>query len=217
LRFRLMDRIRKKYNSTPPGMSYHSDAYHRHFEGYSEVSVPRQNGKGSVIERVYTGNYYRQEISKSQQVLIRILYAVLFLCTAYLFISSAIMPLASNTTWYVVLPQAGSIVLLAWIFIALCSYLPSGRDLTIAGYRSSSLSLKKATFAVAISLGLSAIVSLLFVVLIPSNQIMAELLCAARYLLGGVLALAINRIENRLKYAIIPSEHKPPENGAEIN
>jgi hypothetical protein len=216
LRDQIRNSLQKEDKKGKPG-TWHSRAYHRYFEGYSEVSVPRQNGKGTFIERIYTGNYYRQELSKGQRVVIRILYAVLFLGIAYLFISSAIMPLTSNTTWYVVLPQAGSILFMAWVFIALCTYLPSGRALTIEGYRNSSLALKKATFAVAISLGLSAIVSLLFMVFNPSSQIMAELLCAARYLLGGLLALSMNRIENRLKYAITPSEHQPPENGAEIN
>jgi len=196
---------------------WHSKAYHRFFEGYAEVNIPTKNGKGAQIKRIYIGDYYRQELTKSRRVVFRILFAVLFLFITYLFISSAIIPLKSNTTWYVVLPQAGSILFLAWAFIALCSYLPSGRDLTIDGYRSSSLALKKATLGVAIGLGLSAIVTLVFMGLNQSNQMMAELLCAGRYLLGGFLALSINRIENRTKYVIIPSEHRPPENGAEIN
>ena len=135
---------------------WHSKAYHQFFEGYSEVAVPSPNGTGTVIQRIYTGDYYRQDLTKDQRILLRVLYMVLFLCVAYLFVSSAMLPLPSNSTWYVTITQAVSIPFLFWILIVFYSYIPAKRDLTIHEYRSSSLALKKATLGAAISLGVVA-------------------------------------------------------------
>lgn len=193
--------------------TWHSKAYHRFFEGYSEISVPNSNGKGNRIQRIYTGNYYRQDLTKSQRILLRVLYVALFLCVAYLFVSSAILPLASNSTWYVVLPQVISIPFLFWIVISFFSYLPAERDMTINGYRSSSLALQKATLISAVSLGFSACSMLVFMLLNRSDVLSVELICAVKYFVGGLIALSLNRVEKKINYIIIPSQNKPPVDG----
>jgi hypothetical protein len=48
-------------------------------------------------------------LTTGQRILLRGLCVALFLGMAYLFVSSASMPLISNSTWYVVLPQMLSI------------------------------------------------------------------------------------------------------------
>jgi hypothetical protein len=216
LREKIRNSLQKDEKQGKPG-TWHSKAYHRFFEGYSEIIVPRSNGKGSSIQRVYTRNYYQQNLTGAQRLLIRLLYAAVFLCIAYLFGSSATLPLAINTTWYVVLTQVVSLPFICWIVISLFSYLPAGRDLTIYEYRSSSLSLKKATLSAAISLGLVAVSTLIFILLNPSIGVLAELLSALKYLVGGVLALIMNRIESKINYSIIPSKNSPPVEAMEIN
>ena len=191
----------------------HSKAYHRFFEGYSEITVPKPDGKGYRIQRVYTGNYYRQDLTKGQRILLRVLYVALFLGAAYLFVSSAILPLASNSTWYVALPQAVSLPFLFWIVIAFFSYLPAERDMTVAEYRRSSRALQKATLGSAVSLGIAAFATLVFMLLNPSDEPLVELLCAVKYIAGGLLALSMNRVEKRVNYLIIPSQNPPPADG----
>ena len=194
----------------------HSKAYHRFFEGYSEYSVMNANGKGTSIQRIYTGNYYRQDLTRGRRILLRAAYLWLFLGALYLFVSSAIQPLASNSTWFVVLPQAVSIPLLFWMVIAFITYMPAGRDMTIDDYRSSSLALKKASLFSAISLGATALATLIFMALNPSDQPLAELLCAAKFLAGGLFVFSIDQVERRLHYLVIPSPNKPPEDAYEI-
>ena len=191
----------------------HSKAYHRFFEGYSEITVPKPDGKGYRIQRIYTGDYYRQDLTDAQRILLRVLYVALFLGAAYFFVSSAILPLASNSTWYVALPQAVSLPFLFWIVIAFFSYLPAGRDMTVNGYRSSSRALQKATLGSAVSLGAAALATLVFVLLNPSDEPLAELLCAAKYSAGGLLALSMNRLEKRVNYLKIPSQNTLPADG----
>jgi hypothetical protein len=215
LRDQLRNSLKKDATQGKPG-TWHSKAYHRFFEGYSETTVPKPNGKGTRIQRIYTGNYYRQDLTKGQRILLRGLYIVLFLCIAYLFGSSAMLPLASNSTWYVVLAQVVSIPFLFWILIAFSSYLPAERDMTIADYRSSSLSLQKAVLGAAINLGIAALVTLVFMLLNLSNEPLPELLCAVKYLAAGLLALFMNRVEKKINYLIIPSQNKPPTDAMEI-
>jgi hypothetical protein len=215
LRDQLRESLQKGNNHGGRG-TWHSKAYHRFFEEYSEVSVPKPNGKGYTIQRVYTGNYYRQDLTGGRRLLLRGLYVALFLCIAYLFISTAVLPVTSNATWYVVLTQVVSIPFLFWILIAFSSYLPAERDMTIADYRSSSLSLQKATFCSAISLGIAALVTLVFMLLNLSNAPLLELLCAGKYLGCGLLALLMNRVEKKVNYLVIPSPNKPPVDGNEI-
>ncbi len=203
------DENRKK--KKPP-----SKAYHRFFEGYSEITVPKPNGKGYTIQRIYTGDYHRQDLTKSQRIWLRVLYVVLFLGAAYLFVSSAILPLVSNATWYVALSQAISIPLLFWVMIVFYSYLPAKQDLTIHEYRSSSLALQKATFGSAVSLGIAALATLIFVLLNLPDGPLTELICAVKYIAGGLLVYSINLIEKGLNYLIIPSQNIPPPDAMEI-
>jgi hypothetical protein len=197
---------------------WHGKAYHRFFEGYTEISVPTPDGKGSSIQRIYTGNYYRQDLTKSQRILLRLLYVALCLSAGYLFVSSAALPVASNSTWYVVLAQVVCVPFLFWILIVLFSYLPAGLDLTINDYRSSALALQKATLGSAIALGMVALATVVFIFLNRSSEPQLELLCAVKYLAAGLLALSMNLIEKKVNYLIIPSQNKlPGENPEEVS
>lgn len=180
------------------------EAYRRFFEGYSETAVPKPNGRGFIIQRVYTGNHYRQDLAQDKRVLLRILYLAFFVIVVFLFVSSAIMPRPSNSTWYVVLCQVVSIPFLFWILISFSSYLSSPKDLTIHDYRSSSLSLKKATLGATIGLGLTALATLLFILLNPAEDLQIDLVSAAKYLAAGLITFSINWIERKIIYLIIP-------------
>jgi archaellum biogenesis protein FlaJ (TadC family) len=197
--------------------SSHSKAYHRHFEGYSEITVPKRNGKGTRIQRIYTGNYFRQDLSERQRILIRVLYVALFLCIAFLYASSAIQPLTINSTWYVVLPQAASVPFLFWILVAFLSYLPAERDMKIADYRSSSLYLLKAAMGSVICLGITASATLVSIMLNPSDESPRAMLCAGKYIVAGLIALAMYRIERKVSYLTTPNQHLPPDNSFEID
>ena len=216
LKDRLRDSMRENTENRRSGTS-HSKAYHRHFEGYSEITVPKRNGKGTRIQRIYTGNYFRQDLTERQRIFIHVLYVALFLCIAFMYTSSAILPLAINSTWYVVLPQAGSLPFLFWILIAFFSYLPAELDIKIADYRSSSVYLLKATKGSAISLGITALATLVFIILNPSDESLREMLCAGQYIVAGLIALAMHMIERKVRYLTIPNQHLPPDHSFEIN
>lgn len=214
LKDRLRDSMREDENKK--GSASHRKAYHRHFEGYSEIIVPKSNGTGTTIQRIYTGDYFRQDLTARQRILIRVLYVALFLGIAFLYTSSATLPLRINTTWYVVLPQAVSLPFLFWILIAFLSYLPAERDMEIADYRGSSLYLLKASMGSAICLGITALATLVFIILNPSDEFLRDMLCAGEYVVAGLIALAMHRIEKRVSYLTIPNPQSPPDNSFEI-
>jgi archaellum biogenesis protein FlaJ (TadC family) len=195
----------------------YSKAYHRFFEGYSEIAVPTRDERGIRIERIYTGNYYRQDLTNRQHLLIRVLYIALFLCALGLYISSAIQPLLMNNTWYVVLFEAASLFFLSWTFVVFISYIPAKKDMTINDYRSSSLTLKKATLLGAICLGVTALATLIFIIMNPQEEFTKTILCMAEYLLSGLLILGMNQIERRVNYLIISNPQKPTDDSFEIN
>lgn len=195
---------------------WHSKAYHRFFEGYSEFTIPTPDGKGYRIQRIYTGNTYRQDLTRGQRVLLRVLYVVLFMCVVYLFVSSAALPLTSNSTWYVTLPQAVSLPFMFWIGIVFFAYLPAEWDMTIHEYRSSSLALQKATLGAAICLGVTVLAMLIFIMLNPADEPLKVLRCALGFFAGGLITLGMYWIERKINYSTIPSQNRPPEDSIEI-
>jgi len=90
------------------------------------------------------------------------------------------------------------------------SYLPADLDLTINDYRSSFLSLKKATLGTAICLGTTSLATLVFLFLNLSDEPLLELLHAVQYMASGLLALLMYRMEKQVSYLILSSRNKVP-------
>jgi hypothetical protein len=216
LRDRLGDSVRASGDSKRK-QNIPSKAYHKFFEGYSEVRVPRSNGKGTRIKRIYTGEYYRQDLSPRNRVLIRLLYVVFFLCASLLFVSGAIESYDGNSTWYVNLPEAACVFFLFWILMAFIEYLPAAQDMTISEYRSSSLSLLKATMGAAACLGVTAFATLLFLMVNSYNGLTPGILGIVKYISGGLIMVLMYRLEKKLKYQIIPNTNQVPDDGVVID
>lgn len=212
----LGESIRKERREKKRRFSY-SKAYHRYFEGYSERVVAGSDGKTQRIERVYNGDYYRQDLPRKRAVYLRILYVFLLICAAYLFISGAVQPLAINTNKSTVFPQVLSLGFLFWTVITFFHYLPIGRKMTISEFRRSSRYLLLATLGGAISLGLAGVASLLFTLINPSDEIAPILLSSAKFLGAGLLILAMYLIERKVNYMIIPNPHKLSEESYPID
>jgi hypothetical protein len=194
-----------------------SRAYHRFFEGYSEIKVDKPMGKGSKIKRIYTGNFFRQDLSKKKRFLAKAVHAILYLLAVGLFMLNAIFPLKSNTAWYTVLPAAMSILFLFWAAIALFSYIPAKKEMTIAEYRFSSLYLKKAALGSSICLSAAALSTIAFIMLNPCEQILQEIIYGMKYMAAGLLMMAVYRIEEKIQYLEVPSKNTSPENSVEIS
>lgn len=210
MRLRIKERIRKRYNSIPPGMGYHSAAYHRHFEGWSEFEEQKTNGKVR-IRRVYTGAWYRQDLSDRRRILLKLLFSTLFVFAAVLFIFCSTQYVGNNQCWYVAITQAGAIVGLVWMGIGLFNYLTAKKSMTIAEYRSSSGTLRVGSMIVSISFTAAMLMTLLFD-LLQYNEIIfsREVMCAAGYMICAVAVFTVNSIERKIRYTETPSENEVP-------
>ena len=210
MRSRIKERIRKRYNSIPPDMGYHSAAYHRHFESWSEFKGQDTNGKVR-IRRVYTGAWYRQDLSSRHRILLKLLFSTLFVFAAALFIICSAQYVGSNQCWYVAITQAGAIVGLVWMGIGLFNYLTAKKSMTISEHRNSSGTLRVGSMIAAISFVAVMLMTLLFVLLQHKEIVFGrEVMCAAGYLICGVAVFTVNRIERKIRYIETPSGNEAP-------
>jgi uncharacterized membrane protein YidH (DUF202 family) len=191
-------------------MGYHSEAYHRHFEDWSEFEEQKTNGKVR-IRRVYTGAWYRQDLTGRHRILLNLLFSALYVFAAILFIICSAQYIGSNQCWYVAITQAGAIVGLVWMGFGLFNYLTAKKSMTIAEYRNSSGTLRVGSIIAAISFTAAMLMTLLFVLLQHKGIIFGrEVMCAAGYLICGVAVFTVNRIEHKIRYIETPSGNEVP-------
>lgn len=211
----LADSLQKNPETKKRG--FFSKAYHRYFHGYSEIVVPNSHGKGTRIERIYTGDYYRQDLDHRKRICVRVAYVVLFVCSVLLFILGAIYPHPINTTLYVTIPQAISVGFLFWIFVIFYNYLPAPKQMTISEYLRSSRYLLAATIGATFALLTLALASTIFIFLNPFEERLRLLLCILEYFLAASFTFGIYLIEKKIKYIQYPNPNKPPEDSYKID
>lgn len=192
-------------------------AYHGFFEGYTEIRVPNPSGRGTRIQRIYTGAHYRPELSAKYKVLLRLFYAALYLLSVVLFGKSALMSVPSNRTWYVTIFQACALPMILWMLIALLYYLPVREQLEIPEYKRSSRALKRSSLIASICTAATTVLVLLFALFGGSGDPAGELLSALLFALSGAMFFIINRIESSIHYEWIDSTVEKPADGVEID
>lgn len=185
--------------------SWHSGYYHRYFEGWTEIPELKPNGHGVHIRRVYTGEYYRADMSQTHRRGHKALCVLLVLLSLLLYVRASVMGLASNTVWYVVFPQV--LALCGYLFLGwfLISKLSAPVLLTIREYREASKNLKLAGGLQSAVLALAAVNTLLHFALSGGDG--GEILAAVFYLLAGSAAFGVCWLEQRVKYLRVPNEN----------
>lgn len=216
---RLADRARagelRRAGGTPEPAPFHSRAYHRNFEGYTEVKTLDARGR-SVIRRVYAGKYYEPDLAPFRRVTLRIFYLLFFLGGTALFLFCATRALPCNSARYVFLFQAASIPLLLWCVYVLVFYMPSTGKLTIGEYKTQHTSLIRSTQLTAACMWASAAAALVCFFAAADGRVFGVLLCAGGFALSGGLIFLITLFERNLQYTVTSSLSVSPEDGVEI-
>ncbi len=194
---------------------WHSKSYHRHFEGYTEVETTNDKGK-TVIRRVYTGEYRRLELPKGKRITLRMIYLALLLVIWGLFFLAASRNVGANRSWYVAIAQMLVLCSLGYSFIKLLGHATAPRNLTIGEWKASSLGLAKSCQFCFWSLELTALLTLLYLILKGENWGL-HLLCIGVYAVAGLLAILLNRMEANAPYITFPSTEPAPEEGTYID
>ena len=123
---------------------YGSRAYQKFFEDYEEIRVPKENGRGTRIKRIYTGDYYRKDSTDENWYAMKAVYFLAAVVTAILFVAAAFPGSGANKVWYVTIPQAASVACYFFFFRILCSYIAAPRNMTISEWKRGCRALKKA-------------------------------------------------------------------------
>ena len=204
---RRIDEIDRK-NKIPVKM-WHSRSYHNHFKGYSEYSVPKKNKRGYTRVRVYTGKYYRQCLEKKQKILLRILYAVLFIVSAAIYFICTTAQHVINMTWYVTIFEAIQLGLLFWTGTSLVSYLTHFGDFKEPQYRTAMQWIKNSSMFAALCSFVIAIDVAVMVLFLKAAD-MNALVFSGLFCVSGLCLLVINRVECRIQYEIVENETPEP-------
>lgn len=205
----------RRSGGTPESAPFHSRAYHRNFEGYTEVKTLDARGR-SVIQRVYTGKYYEPDLAPFRRVTLRIFYLLFFLGGAALFLFCATRPLPCNSVLYVSLFQAILIPLLLWCVYVLIFYIPSTGKLTIGEYKMQHKSLIRSTQLTAVCMWACAAAALVCFFAAADGRVAGVLLCAGGFAVSGGLIFLITLFERNLEYTVANGSAASPEDGVEI-
>lgn len=194
---------------------WHSKAYHRHFEGYTELEETDEKGK-TTIKRVYVGDYYRLDLPQNKRIVLRLVYAALIALTAALFGFAASRPVGANMTWYIAIAQMVAVCLLGLLCVNLLSHSTAPRDMTVGDWKSASKKLQRNAKYTALMMELLAFLTGLHLLLNGENWGM-HLLCVVLYAIAGIAAVVLNRLEANAPYKIWRSTEESPEDGNYID
>ena len=194
---------------------WHSKAYHRHFEGYTEVETVNPKGK-VVIQRIYTGDYYRLDLPRNKKVGLRIVYVLLWLMACALFGFGSSRPIGANMTWYLAIVQMLTVCALAALLFSLISHCTAPQDMTIGAWKSASVNLKRRAGFAALFLELNAFMTGVYL-LLKGDRWVFHLLVILLYALSGILLVVMNRLETNAPYLTIPSTQPAPPDGSYID
>lgn len=189
---------------------WHSGAYHRYFEGYTERQIVGPDGKARLT-RVYTGVWYRQKLDRKSYILVRLLYLALLLLMAGAMILASRSQGGAGTAFYVVLPELATLCLLLYLaYILLTGYLFMPRKLTVYGYKSSTGALKRtARFLLVVYLADAAMSLAEWLLHLSENRFESFPVTMAAFLAGAAMAAAMEGIERRIVY----EEEENPDSG----
>ena len=186
----------------------------RHSEGYTFYLVPEKNGKpGHKRVSVYTGDYYFLPDTAPSAIRLRLLYGLLLLASAGLFLLCGTRTVPFNLARYTALFQLPVIFLYLYTLAVLFYYVLAPKRMTVSDYRASSLRLQRCCLALMGFLLLCGAAALLHLCFTGFREASSSLLCAAGTLLSAVFMDILYRTEKKLPYEKEKSRDKPPKNG----
>jgi len=192
---------------------WHSRYYHRYFEGYTETRELDANGK-ERIRRIYTADWYVQNLPKGRRIGVRLLYMMLFAMMIATVIGAGILQGGTGTRFYIVIPELVTLCLLSWLgYVLLVNYLFMPKKLTVHEYKASSLSLRIVTLAAAIVFAFDALMAALDLALVGGAR---GGWVIAMFLGGAVCAWVMRLVESRIHYDQIENPAAAVDSGVTI-
>ena len=209
--------LRRKSLEDRDSHLWHSGAYHRSFEGYTEYKETDEKGK-SRVKRVYTGTWYIQALPESRRRTVRCVYVFLFLLLVGAMVLAAWAQGGAGRAFYAVIPEIVTLCLLARLFYVLfVCYLFAPRKMTVGDYRSSSPALRNTGLYLAIAFAADALAALIDRLVSGGVAFRSFPLTVLAFLLGASISLLLSKMESNLPYETEESADVPQEGGVTID
>ncbi len=199
----------KEYIRSIDNRMQHSSYYHKRYQGYMEKLYRDENGK-KHIQRIYIGEYYTQDIEEKKRVLIRILYAVLYILAAGLFIFFSVRKTEGNLTMYVQFLSFLTIAAMFALMIFLITYIAAPKHMTAWEHYSGPARVKIFSLLSATLIASVALAVTVFVISHREIKFSSELINISGYVAASFSMFLINRIEAKIQYKKTVSENKAP-------
>ena len=201
----------EKDNDVPETGFRHSDSYHRYFRGYTEIRVPKENGRFQ-IQRCYTQPWIVSTASSKICWLRRALLIGLMFSTWGAYIAGMCLPVESNRWWVAAIPGLSSVIALVILSAVAVSCLLAPRKMTLWGYESTSKRLKLLSGITGGCIAATLMAKLAYLFLYGGT---AEEIRSCGLVLIAVLAVAVIHIQERCtKYTTVPNDTVLPEGEA---
>ena len=194
----------------------HSGAYHRHFQGYAEQRVPRENGKGVRIERIYVADYYRYDESDGTWWLKKLLYAILFISAAGAVILSDSRPADINRIPAVGIAQILAFLPMIYLLYRLILQMTAPRQMTIGERDAVTAGFRKAALLCGVYLLAMAAAMPIEKRLVLGTLNRSDAIAIALTAVGGALTLVLFAMEKARKLTRVPNEAVAPTGANEI-
>lgn len=194
----------------------HSGSYHRHFQGYAEQRVPRENGRGVRIERVYVADYYRYEETDAVWRRKKFMYLLLYASAAGAVILAGSQAADVNRIPAVGIAQILAFLPMVYLLYKLILQVTAPRKMTIGERDSVTAGFQKAAvvcgaYLLAMAAAMPLEIKLAVGALNPSDGTVIGLTA-----IGGALALSLYFWEKARKLERVPNETPTPAGANEI-
>lgn len=194
------------------GEYYNSRRYHSFFEGYTEKTV-EENGKQKIV-RIYTGDYYRPQLTARQRGVRKGLNCVLYLCTLGLYVYCATRPLQLNLSPAVAICQGLEALLLLWLLVSVADYTTAKEQMTVRVYRTASRRLIGLSLAAAVVFGLMS--ALYLALSVWYGDVAACLRLFPFSLACSAAMFALGQMERNVAYEVVCNRRAPVKDGSQI-
>ncbi len=187
----------------------HSDAYHRYFRGYTEIRVPGEMGRFSIL-RYYTQPWIVSTASKKDYLCKRVLVGMLLVLSWIAYIYGMCMDVGSNRWPVAAIPGLTAVILLVIFSAVAIFYLFAPRKMTLWQHESTSNRLKKMALTTGGCMGLAAAAKLVYMLTMPRQRAM-ELTSIGITAVAAIGTICIYMLERRTVYTTVPNDTVLPE------
>lgn len=194
----------------------HSTSYHSYFQGYSEHKVPKKNGKGYRIERIYTADYYRYKEPDNIWRLKKIFYLLMLFGAVMSLIIGGTNSSALNSIQFIGIVQILTWIPMVYLGYTMISQIQARRMMTIGDYRAASDHLKVGALITLVCM-IIVIASMILVKLTTLFQVNGNDLAAILgELIGITLVFTLYWAEKERKIEVIKNNTPVPYDANEI-